>query len=170
MPEPRFQTTLLERRNGRVVAGLGMALPHPVVEVWAAITDPARMVEWLAPGDIEPRPGGTVKLHFPDSGIVIDSRITAFDAMRVLEYSWSRPGEPERPIRFQLDAIEAGTFLRVTLDAPGDEDAGRTAAGWAAHLEMLAAALRGAPIRFPFEVFKAAREDYRARLAADQAS
>jgi hypothetical protein len=30
---------------------------------------------------------------------------------------------------------------------------------------MLAAALEGVPIRFPFERFKAARDAYRARLA-----
>jgi hypothetical protein len=58
--------------------------------------------------------------------------------------------------------------LVLTLSVPDGEDAGRSAAGWAAHLEMLAAALAGAPIKFPFEVFKAARDSYRAQLAEGQ--
>ena len=158
-----------ERRDGRVVARFSVTLDHAADTVWAALTVPARFVSWLAPGDIDPRPGGAVKLNFPDSGIVIDSTISAFEPGRLLEYSWSGPGEPLRPIRFELQPKGGATGLVVTLSVPAEEDAARTAAGWAAHLEMLAAALAGAPIKFPFEVFKTAREDYRARLAADPA-
>jgi uncharacterized protein YndB with AHSA1/START domain len=167
--EPLFRTAVFERRDGRVVARFGMTLENHVDEVWTALTDPARMVDWLAPGEIDPRPGGVVKLNFVDSGIVIDSTISDFEPMRVLEYSWSGPGEPLRPIRFQLEPVGSAAGLVLTLSVPAGEDAGRAAAGWAAHLEMLAAALAGAPIKFPFEVFKAARDEYRTRLAADQA-
>jgi uncharacterized protein YndB with AHSA1/START domain len=163
---PSFPTAAFERRDGRVVARFAVTLDHAADAVWAALTGPASFALWLAPGEIDPRPGGVVKLNFPDSGIVIDSTISAFEAGRVLEYSWSGPGEPLRPIRFELEQDGAVTRLVVILSVPADEDAARTAAGWAAHLEMLTAALAGAPIKFPFEVFKAAREDYRARLAA----
>jgi uncharacterized protein YndB with AHSA1/START domain len=167
---PGFPAALFDRGDGRTTAGFRLTLESPVEKVWAALTEPARFADWLAPGEIDPRPGGVVRLNFPDSGIVIDSTVSAIEPMRVLEYSWSRPGEPDRPIRFELQAAGAGTGLAVSLGVPAEEDAARTAAGWAAHLEMLAAALAGAPIKFPFEVFKAAREDYRARLAAAQAS
>jgi len=167
--DPLFQSPAFERVDGRVTARFGMTLENRVDEVWAALTSPARLVDWLAPGQIDLRPGGTVKLNFVDSGIVIDSKISEIDPPRVLEYSWSGPGEPLRPIRFELEPVGAATGLAVTLGVPAGEDAGRSAAGWAAHLDMLAAALAGAPIKFPFEVFKAAREAYRARLASDQA-
>ena len=39
------------------------------------------------------------------------------------------------------------------------------AAGWAAHIDMLVAALAGVPIKFPFEVFKGAREVFKTKLA-----
>ena len=168
--EPLIRTVTFERQGGRVNARFGMTLENHLEEVWAALTEPARIVDWLAPGEIEPRPGGAVKLNFVDSGIVIDSAISDFAPMRVLEYSWSGPGEPSRPIRFELEPVGSVTGLVMTLSVPAEEDAGRSAAGWAAHLEMLAAALAGAPIRFPFEVFKAARDEYRGRLAPDQAS
>ena len=156
-----------ERGEGRVTARFRVTLERPPDDVWAALTEPARFADWLAPGEIDPRLGGAVKLNFPDSGVVIDSTISAFEPRRVLEYSWSAHGEPLRPLRFELESVGAATRLVVTLGVPASEDAARTAAGWAAHLEMLAGALAGAPIKFPFEVFKAAREDYRARLAAD---
>lgn len=168
--EPLFRTATFERRDGRVIARFGLTLENHLDEVWDALTLPARMVDWLAPGQIDPRPGGAVKLNFVDSGIVIDSRVSDIDPGRVLEYSWSGPGEPERPIRFELEPVGSAVGLVLTLSVPAEEDAGRSAAGWAAHLEMLAAALAGVPIKFPFEVFKAARDEYRARLAADQAS
>jgi uncharacterized protein YndB with AHSA1/START domain len=166
LTELPFPTAAFERHDGRVVARFGMTLDNHVEEVWEALTVPARMVDWLAPGEIEPRPGGAVKLNFVDSGIVIDSTVLAFEPMQVLEYSWSGPGEPLRPIRFELEPVGPCTGLAMTLSVPADEDAGRSAAGWAAHLDMLAAALAGVPIKFPFEVFKAAREAYRAKLAA----
>jgi uncharacterized protein YndB with AHSA1/START domain len=168
--EPMFQTATFERQDGRVRARFGLTLENHLDEVWAALTVPDRIVDWLAPGEIDPRPGGAVKLNFVDSGIVIDSIISDFDPWRVLEFSWSGPGEPERPIRFELEPVGAAVGLVLTLSVPSEEDAGRAAAGWAAHLEMLAAALAGAPIKFPFEIFKAARDAYRERLAADQAA
>lgn len=169
-PAPLFRTPEFERGGHRVTARFSLTLESHPDEVWAALTEPARFVEWLARGEIDPRPGGAVKLTFPDSGLVIDSAVSDVQPKRLLEYSWSGAGEPERPVRFELAPARAGTVLTLVLAVPADEDAGRAAAGWAAHLEMLIAALAGAPIKFPLEVYKAAREDYRARLEAGQAS
>jgi uncharacterized protein YndB with AHSA1/START domain len=167
-PAATFQPADFERRAGRATARFRLDLAAPLEEAWAALTQPARFADWLAPGEIDPRPGGAVKLAFEDSGLVIDSTISDIEPMRVLEYSWSGPGEPDRPVRFELAAgAGEGTSLVLTVGVPADEDIGRAAAGWAAHLEMLTAALAGAPIKFSFEVYKAAREAYRARLAAD---
>ena len=33
-------------------------LHHPVEKVWAALTDPAQLAQWLAPGEIELTLGG----------------------------------------------------------------------------------------------------------------
>jgi hypothetical protein len=84
----------------------------------------------------------------------------------VLEYSWSSPGEPLRPVRWELTADGEGTRLTLALRTPQGEDPGRACAGWEAHLEMLEAALEGVPIKFPFERFKAARDAYREKVAA----
>jgi len=165
MPEAAYETASFARGEGRIVARFGLTLDNHVEDVWEALTAPNRIVDWLAPGEIELKPGGRVKLNFTDSGIVIDSRVSAFEPFKTLEYSWSGPGEPERPVQFDLEPVGAATALRLTLSVPDAEDAGRSAAGWAAHLDMLVATLAGVPIKFPFEVFKAARERFRERLA-----
>ena len=154
-------------RDGDITtAAMTRLLAHPPAGVWRALTDSAELPRWLAPGHIEPWPGGAARLDFADSGTVIDSQVSAYEEGRLLEYSWSAPGEPLRPVRWRIEPHAGGTRLMLTLKAPASEDAGRACAGWEAHLEMLEAALEGVPIKFPFETFKAAREAYRARVAA----
>ena len=110
--------------------------------------------------------GGAARLDFADSGTVIDSQVSAFEPGRVLEYSWSSPGQPLRPVRWEIAAAGEATALTLIQRTPLDEDPGRACAGWEAHLEMLQAALEGVPIKFPFESFKAARDAYRPKVAA----
>lgn len=135
-------------------------------EVWTALTDPAWLPKWLAPGTIDLHVGGRARLDFADSGIVIDSEVTQSDPGHLLEYAWSRPGEPLRPLTWTLAAFLDGCRLTLTLGVPEGEDVARSCAGWDAHLDMLAAALEDVPIAFPFARFKAAREAYKAQLAA----
>ena len=155
----------IEREGSNYVARLERQIPHPPAAVWAMLTDPAKFVDWLAPGEIELAQGGAAKLNFVDSGIVIDSTVTAFEPERMLEYSWSGPGEPERPVRYEISPAGDGTRLTLTLTAPDDEDMARSAAGWEAHLMMLLAAIEGVPIKFPFERFQSTREAYNQQLA-----
>ena len=159
-------TARLSRDGGQVVAVMRRVSEHPPAALWRMLTDPARLPEWLAPGRIEPRVGGAARLDFADSGTVIDSQVSAYDEGHLLEYSWSSPGEPARPVRWEVAPEGGGARLTLTLTTPQGEDPGRACAGWEAHLEMLEAALEGVPIRFPFERFKAARDAYREKVAA----
>jgi uncharacterized protein YndB with AHSA1/START domain len=165
MTESAFLTARFTRRGDVVQAEFHLTLDHHQSEVWAALTEPQRLAQWLAPGEIEPKVGGAARLDFPESGGVIDSAVTALEPERLLEYSWSSPGEPLRPLRWELEPLGAATHLTLRLSVPATEDMARAAAGWAAHLEMLQTALIGASPRFPFEVFKAARDGYRDQLA-----
>ena len=155
---------IFARSGGEIQAIMTRSFEHSPATVWAMLTDPARLPLWLAPGEIELRLGGAARLDFVDSGTVIDSHVTALVPGSLLEYSWSGPGEPARPVRWELTPENGGAQLTLTVRTPEGEDAGRACAGWEAHLEMLAAALEGVPIKFPFETFKAARDAYRAQL------
>ena len=165
--QPDIPEVQFSRRGGLVEARMGVTLDNHQDEVWSALTESQLLPQWLAPGQIDPRVGGAVRLDFGDSGVVVSSAVSAIDPQRLLEFSWSGPGEPMRPVRFELEPLGPVTRLTLTLTVPGAEDVGRSAAGWAAHLEMLACALAGVPIKFPFDLFKAARDHFRAHLAAE---
>lgn len=145
---------------------LERSFAHPAEAVWAMLTQSAALAQWLAPGSIEPRAGGAVRIDFADSGTRIDSTVTAFAPQRLLEYSWSCPGQPQRPLRWELRPEDVGTRLQLSVRLPQGEDPAKACAGFEGHLEMLAAALEGVPIRFPFDLFLAARAGYGAQLKA----
>ena len=160
------QLAELGRDGDVVVARMTRTTAHPPAAVWRALTERDVLAQWLAPGRIDPRLGGPVRLDFADSGTVIDSEVSAFEEGRLLEFSWSKPGEPLRPVRWTLAPEATGSRLTLILRTPPGEDPGRACAGWEAHLEMLEAALEREPIPFPFDRFKAARETYRPLVAA----
>ena len=152
----------IQHKDGYFEAHLERYLNHDAETVWSMLTVPDRFVDWLAPGRMELRLGGAAKLNFVDSGIVIDSEVTACEPLRTLEYSWSGPDEPERPVRWTLTPHGNGIKLSLMLRIPDDEDAAKSCAGWEAHLMMLLAAIEGIPIKFPFERFQESRELYNA--------
>ena len=165
MSDALFGKAKFTRKGDVTEARLSRVLDDSLDRVWAALTESEELVKWLAPGSVELSVGGAAKLNFTDSGIVIDSKVTEIEPLSVLEYSWSGPGEPARPLRWEIRPKGDEVQLDLSLRLPAGEDAGRACAGWDAHLEMLAAALAGVPIKFPFELFKAARDAYRAQLS-----
>jgi uncharacterized protein YndB with AHSA1/START domain len=166
MTGPTFPLAEFTHAGATLRARFDIMLDNHPEEVWSALTHPSEFINWLAPGVIDPRLGGRVMIDFEDSGIVIDSAVTAYEPARVLEYSWSGPGEPLRPISWELEPVGATTRLVLTVTVPDDEDVGRACAGWAAHLEMLIASLAGVSTKFPVALFHAAREQYETQVAA----
>ncbi len=166
MTESNESLGTIEHKAGSWEVRLTRHLTHNLAQVWEMLTVPAKLVEWLAPGEIELRVGGAARLDFGDSGIIIDSQVSACEPPNVLEYSWSGPGEPLRPVRWTLQPDGDSTRLELRLSLPEDENVARSAAGWEAHLQMLLAALEGVPIKFPFERFKASRDAYSEQLEA----
>jgi uncharacterized protein YndB with AHSA1/START domain len=152
--------------NGYLHGRLERVIEHDQQAVWAMLTAPERIAEWLAPGTIELKVGGAAKLNFTDSGTIIDSTVSACNAPHLLEYSWSSPGQPSRPVRWETQPVSGGTQLTLTVGVPQGEDIARACAGWEAHLMMLLAAIEGVPIKFPFERFKTTREAYKVKAAA----
>ncbi|HEX7386653.1 MAG TPA: SRPBCC domain-containing protein [Castellaniella sp.] len=137
---------------------------HSPAEVWRMLTEPACIAQWIAPGSIELKVGGAVRIDFGDSGVRIDSKVTELKPGEVLAYSWSSPGEPERLLRWSLKALPSAVQLSLSVHIPAGEDAAKACAGFEGHLQILAGALEGVPIKFPFELYKQARAAYTQQL------
>jgi uncharacterized protein YndB with AHSA1/START domain len=167
VPEP----AQIQRSQGFVAAQFSVAFDHPAEQVWRHLTDPALLPQWMAPGEVGQALGAPVHLDFGDSGVVVDSVVTAFEPGRLIQYAWSAQGDPERPLTWRVEPNGEGrSRLELVVRIPEGEDAARGFAGWDAHLEMLAAALENVAVKFPFEHFKERRAHYAAQLQGAQAA
>ena len=136
---------VLERVGERHVVRFQRQLAHPIERVWAALTDPAEIINWLGDAEVELAEGGrfTVRwLNTDDQGnrAVYHGTITHLEPPRLLEIS----GDIHGVLRWALRPEAGGTHLTFssTLDLP-DEYRTKVLAGWHCHLDYLAGALDG---------------------------
>ncbi len=120
--------------------------------VWDAFVEPVLVEGWLAAAEIDPHPGGTVRLRWLDGhhGEVFEGVVAAFEPGSRMVLRADR-----EQFEVRLDALAAGTrgaATRVGLVVAG-EGIPRHAAGrrrewahWCAHLEALEDLLRGHPV------------------------
>ncbi|MGC8120740.1 SRPBCC family protein [Marinobacter sp. VGCF2001] len=146
--------------NNRVTVRLERVFDHSPDTVWDMLTESALLARWLAPGTVDAREGGRVQLDFGNSGMPVDSNVTACRPGKLLRYSWSSGDCPERPLTWALSREGSSTRLCLSLELPDDELVPIACAGWDAHLEMLGAALEGISIHFPADRFRAARAHF----------
>jgi uncharacterized protein YndB with AHSA1/START domain len=108
--------------------------PHPPERVWAALTDPAALTEWLMPNDFQPRLGHAFQFRIENpkgwSGVV-DCTVTELAPLRRLAYTWSSAPTPrptaktkrvETTVTWTLEPFDAGT--RLVLEQSGFKGVG----------------------------------------------
>ena len=113
-------------------------------ETWAALTEPARLGEWLAEAEVAPGPNGSVTLDFGEGGKE-SGRITAWDPPQLLAYEWNFVGETPSHVRFELASVDEGSATRLTLEHTrlAADISPNYGAGWHAHLDQLEGHLEG---------------------------
>lgn len=120
---------------------------HPPAAVWQAITDPAEVRAWFGEMEIEPGADGHVGMLFdgdgPESDRQVGGRILAWEPLQVFEYEWQNPGLGDTVVRFELEAAEGGTRLRVIHRSITVESAKGYTPGWHAYLDRLEAHVAG---------------------------
>jgi uncharacterized protein YndB with AHSA1/START domain len=139
-------TLVLE--DGTYTIRFERTLAFPPAEVWAALTEPDRLREWLADAAVVPGPGDSVTLDFGADGGTKDGKITAWEPPRTLAYEWNFVGEKPSHVRFELSPQDAGTTTRLVLEHTRLERASGSGygAGWHAHLDLLAGHLQHQPV------------------------
>lgn len=147
-------------------------LNRPIEKVWAALTVPERIADWLAEATIEPdlRIGARFALHFAEGDYRMAGEIVELDPPRLIAWTWPDPKvegpAPPSPVRFELAPDGDGCVLTLTnggLVRPGLES---VAAGWDTHLEGLEGAADGVFVAWSAEREAFHRERYRAAVAA----
>ena len=156
-------------------------LPGPIERVWAYLTESEKRGAWLASGNMEPRVGGQVDLHFRNSelsghaeappekyrdracGGSSSGRVTAWEPPRRLAYRWSGDSE----VTFELTPREADVLLVLThRRLGGREEMLSVSAGWHAHLGILNDKLAGREPHPFWSTHARVERDYEQRLPA----
>ena len=154
----------LERTADGGVIRFERHLPHPVREVWDAITTPARLADWWLPFDaditVDLRVGG--RMVFAGRG---DEPMTmTFTILRVeppvlFEHTHA---DPASYMRWELEPVGAGCVLRLSHFVT-DPDAAIDkcyVVGLHTSLERLEPSLVGRPVSWDWDRFAEAQAHY----------
>ena len=144
-------------REGRVVVDGDRAvlhferrLPHPVEQVWAAITDPDQRGKWMGRTVIDARVGGTIETvasgpPLPPDRKRMTGRILVWDPPHVFEHEWHQSIVEPGVVRYELQRDGAGTLLRLSHRGLSVPNANGFRTGTHAFLDRLDALLAGEP-------------------------
>ena len=111
-------------------------------DLWAAISEPARLARWVATVDGDLRPGGLFRASFT-SGWDGTGRVEVCDAPRHLLLTMEPGADDETQIEAWLNPEPGGTRLVVEERGIPLEAAPDHGAGWQVHIEDLRAVLEG---------------------------
>lgn len=113
------------------------------VDVWSALTDPSRLVQWIGEVQGELHLGGEFRTHFIASGSVGIGRVVACEVLRRLVVVLD-PGKPNEAV-IEIDTIGENGGTRLLVEQRGIALARLAAhgAGIQIHVEDLASHLAG---------------------------
>jgi uncharacterized protein YndB with AHSA1/START domain len=141
---------------------------HAPERVWAAISTPEGLREWLLCSSalIEPRVGGRIELVSGVAAYHSTGTILVWDPPRVLEYEWNVAPVPEMPhgeraiFRYELTPHAGATHVRVTYRRITAATARGFLPGLHAFLDRLEAQLDGRNLPSFLERFAELRGEY----------
>lgn len=160
-------------------------LPGPIGRIWEYLTKSELKGRWLAAGEVEPRIGGKVELHFKNSnlsetddptpekykdmedGAFFEGKVTNWNPPYLLSYTWSEDSGEESEVTFELIPKDDNkVLLRLTHRRLGDERDMLigVAAGWHTHLGILAERLEGKKVRGFWSVHTKMEKAYAKRI------
>src|ERR1700712_2115401 len=84
-------------------------LAQPIEKVWAALTVPERISEWLMTRtEIDLRVGGRFALEWVDEDYRMAGEIVELDPPRVIAWTWPHKEHPDSVVRWELTPDGAG--------------------------------------------------------------
>jgi uncharacterized protein YndB with AHSA1/START domain len=133
----------LYAENGQGALRMEHRIAAHVDEVWAAMTDPARLSRWYGVVEGDLRPGGAYTAHVHSSGWEGAGHIEACEPLRRLVFRAAEPGRPESRTEITLTADDGTTVLVWDQHGLPLKYIAAFGAGTQVHVEDLAAYLAG---------------------------
>lgn len=161
-------------------------LPGPIERVWDYLTKSDLKAKWLDAGDVEPKVGGKVELHFHhkdlsekddpipekyktmEDGTYFEGRVVNWDPPHLLSYTWGEETGEESLVTFELTPKQNNkVLLTLTHQRLGDEPNVliSVASGWHTHLGILVDRLEGNEPKGFWEVHSKMEAKYEQRLS-----
>ena len=135
---------------------------RPRIAVWAALTEPAQLAQWLDEASVDLFVGGQFQIRFGDG--TMDGRITELIENEVLAYSWHEGQYGQSHVRWELsDGPGGSTSLSLAHTRLLADSAAGFAAGWHHHLERLTALVDGGRLDWDGDRFTELHAMYRGR-------
>lgn len=128
--------------RGRPTVRIEREYPHPIENVWRAVTTPEHLGEWFpSPVEIDLRPGGEMRFSaFEGDPGAATGTIEAIDAPRRLTFAWGADR-----LTFELTSNGNRTTFALTHTFDDRFGAPSFATGWDRCLVGLRSVLSGAP-------------------------
>ena len=128
--------------DGRPTVRVERRYPHPIDQVWLAVTTPEHLGQWFpSPVDIDLRPGGSMTFGRFGGHAGTNGTVEAVEAPRRLTFTWGADR-----LTFELAADGDGTNFALTHSFDDRTGAPSFATGWELCLVGLRALLAGEPL------------------------
>jgi uncharacterized protein YndB with AHSA1/START domain len=142
----------------------------PIEDVWASVTEPARLERWIGTFTGDPASGSVMFAMTAESedAPAEEMQIVECEPPRLLAVKASTPGG-QWHLRVALTETDGRTLLTFTQPEIDPTEAESVGPGWEFYLDRLVAAETGgdvAAIDFERDYYPAMVEHYRAELAA----
>jgi uncharacterized protein YndB with AHSA1/START domain len=118
--------------------------PHPIDQVWAALTDRAALAQWLMPNDFEPRVGHRFRFEAGPPRGDIDAEVLLLESPTRMELRWMLDGVATT-VTFRLTADGDGTLLHLEHADIADASRAQFDGGWVEKFDALARVLKETP-------------------------
>ena len=162
-PAASYDGALERTANGGIIR-FERHLPYPIRDVWDAITNPARLAEWLLPFDaditVDLQEGGQMVFAARgDEPVTMTCTILRVEPPMLFEHTHL---DATSYVRWELEPVDTGCVLRLShfvADTAGAID-NCYVVGLHASLARLAPCLAGRPVAWDWDGFAEAQAHY----------
>ncbi len=140
--------TVTRLDDGRQRLEFRRTWPDPIEDVWAALTEPARLARWIGSYDGARAPGatGTFTMTHEEEPVGEPMTIVECEPPRRLVVEWVQQGTDAWRVDLDLWSESGGTVLRFAQRFPAAADVTDYALGWHWYLDKLDAEVGRRPV------------------------